>query len=149
METQRKLIEHRQQERNLKEKRVIENMKEKPKLFFDYIRKQKVRNTKIGPFKKGKEYIYDNKEICNMLVEQYNNQFSKGKVAKVSDEEIREIRNGDLDDIEFDEESISEAIDKLNKNAAAGPDGIPAIFLINTKTAIKAPLKEILRKSID
>ena len=55
METQRKLIEHRQQERNLKEKRVIENMKEKPKLFFDYIRKQKVKNTKIGPFKKGKE----------------------------------------------------------------------------------------------
>ena len=67
-----------------------------------------------------------------MLVQQYNNQFSKGKVTKVTNEEIREIRNGDLDDIEFDEENISEAIDKLNKNAAAGPDSIPAIFLINT-----------------
>ena len=34
-----------------------------------------------------------------MLVEQYNNQFSKGKVTKISDEDLREIRKRDLDDI--------------------------------------------------
>merc|ERR1712243_222654 len=54
METQRKLIEHRQQERNLKEKRVIENMKEKPKLFFDYIRKKKLKTRRLDHSRKGR-----------------------------------------------------------------------------------------------
>ena len=40
------------------EEEVIENMKENPKIFYDYIRKQKDRDTKIGPFKIGKDYIY-------------------------------------------------------------------------------------------
>ena len=37
----------------------------------------------------------------------------------------------------------------LKKNSAAGPDGIPAIFPINTREYIKAPLALILRKSLD
>ena len=52
-------------------------------------------------------------------------------------------------DIEFNEDDIAKAIEKLNKNSAAGPDGIPAVFLINAKNSIKSPLKIILRKSID
>ncbi|CAL4251641.1 unnamed protein product [Meganyctiphanes norvegica] len=34
-------------------------------------------------------------------------------------------------------------------NSSAGPDGIPAKFLINTKDSIATPLKLILRKSLD
>ena len=52
-------------------------------------------------------------------------------------------------DIQFDENDIANAINKLKKNSAAGPDGVPAILLINTKDAIKKPLQIILRKSID
>ena len=44
---------------------------------------------------------------------------------------------------------ISKAISKLKKNSTAGPDGVPAVFLINTKEYIKLPLKIMLRKSID
>ena len=33
---------------------------------------QKDRDTKIGPFKINNEYIYDGKEICKILVDQYN-----------------------------------------------------------------------------
>ena len=66
------LISHRQEERMTKEKRVIENMKDNPKVLFDYINKQKDRDTKIGPFKINNEYIYDGKEICKILVDQYN-----------------------------------------------------------------------------
>ena len=62
-----------------------------------------------------------------------------------------EINNkkGDLIDIYYCEDDIVVAINKLNKNSAAGPDGIPSVFLINTKEFIKVPLKLILRKSID
>ena len=36
----------------------------------------------------------------------------------------------DLNDIEIEEQDIIDAINKLEENSAAGPDGIPAIFLI-------------------
>ena len=131
-------------------KRVIENMKENLKILFDYIKKQKIRDNKIGPFKRGKEYVYDIDEICKMLVEQYNAQFSKHiNINKVTKNEIEDISEGDLVDIQFDESDIANAINKLKKNSAAGPDGVPAILLINTKDAIKKPLQIILRKSID
>ena len=55
---------------------LIENMKENPKILFVYIKKQNLRDNEIGPFKRGKEYVYDIEEICKMLVEQYNTQFS-------------------------------------------------------------------------
>ena len=63
--------------------------------------------------------------------------------------EINNTKEGDLIDIDFCEYDIVEAINKLNKNSAAGPDGIPSIFLINTKEYLKKPLKLIMRKSID
>ena len=132
------------------EERVIENMKENPKVFYDYIRKQKDRDTKIGPFKIGKDYIYDAKEICKMLIEQYNSQFSeRSKINTIRDDEINSIEEGDMSDIEFNDDDIARAIDKLKKNSAAGPDGIPAILLINTRNTIKIPLQIILRRSLD
>ena len=150
IETEIELSEHRDQERSMNEKTVIENMKDKPKILFDYIRRQKDKDRKIGPLKIGEDYVYDAKEICEILVEQYNSQFSRNKSRdKISEREINDINEGDLIDIDFSEEDISRAIDKLNKNSAAGPDGIPTVFLINTKKYIKTPLKIILRKSIN
>ena len=34
-------------------------MKDNPKVLFDYIKKQNDKDKKIGPFKIGEEYIYD------------------------------------------------------------------------------------------
>ena len=69
IETETILSEKRNQERNINEKRVINNMKENPKVLFDYIKKQKDKDKKIGPLKIGEEYIYDTKELCKILVE--------------------------------------------------------------------------------
>merc|ERR1712240_668520 len=57
LETEIKLKEHRDQEKYTVEKKVIDNMKENPKVLFDYIRRQKDRDLKIGPFKRGKDHI--------------------------------------------------------------------------------------------
>ena len=151
-ETEDMLLCHRKTERKIKENAVIENMKKNPKVLFDYINKQKDRDTKIGPFKIQNEYIYDLKEICKLLVDQYNSQFSINNDRPKINEEIfnnNNIEDGDLNDIELTEKDIIDAIGELNMNSAAGPDGIPAIFLINTKISIANPLKMILRKSLD
>ena len=150
IETETILSEKRNQEKNINEKRVINNMKENPKVLFDYIKKQKEKDKKIGLLKISEEYIYDTKELCKILVEQYNSQYSRSKnTEKISNKEINNTKEGDLIDIVFCEDDIVDAINKLNKNSAAGPDGISSVFLINTKEYIKKPLKLILRKSID
>ena len=150
IETEKILAKKRNQERNINEKRVINNMKDNPKVLFDYIKKKKDKDNKIGPFKIGGEYIDDTKELCRILVEQYNSQYSRSmNTEKISNEEINNTKEGDLIDIVFCEEDIVIAINKLNKNSAAGPDGIPSILLINTKEYIKTPLTLILRKSIN
>ena len=148
IETEIILSEKKNQERNIK--KIINNMKEYPKVLFDYIKKQKDKDKKIGPLKIGEEYTYDTMELCKILVEQYNSQYSRSKnTEKISNEEINNTKEGDLIDILFCEDDIVDAINKLNKNSAAGPDGIPSIFLINTKEYIKTPLTVILRKSIN
>ena len=55
----------------------------------------------------------------------------------------------DLVDMEIYQNFIEDAIDELDENSSAGPDGIPAIFLKKTKIAISKPLAILLRKSID
>ena len=50
----------------------------------------------------------------------------------------------DLNDISIAVEDIIDAINKLDENSGAGPDGIPAIFLITTKEIIAAPLTLML-----
>ena len=89
IETEKILSEKRKQERYINEKRVINNMKENSKVLFDYIMKQKDKDKKIGPLKIGEKYIYDTKELCKILVEQYNSQYSRSKnTEKISNEEI-------------------------------------------------------------
>ena len=149
-ETEIEILNHREQERKLKETKVIENMKLKPKVFFDYIKNQENRDSKIGPFKLQDEYIYDAKEICELLVKQYNSQFSRNRNNSEMNKEIfNDIKDGDLVDIDIKEEDIIKAIGGLRNNSAAGPDGIPSKFIINTKNTIATPLMIILRKSLD
>ena len=47
-------------------------MENNPKVLNDSINQQKDKNTKIGPLNINNEYIYDGKEICKILVDQYN-----------------------------------------------------------------------------
>ena len=149
IETETRLLDHRKQEMKFKEEKVIENMKNNPKALFSYIKKQNGRDTGIGPFKIGNEYIHNVKEIIKLLVKQYNSEFSRSNIPQVDKEIFNNTQEGDLIDIEVEEDDIREAIGKLKENSAPGPDGIPAILLKNTQNSIVLPLKILLRKSID
>merc|ERR1712106_779392 len=108
------------------------------------------RDVKIGPFKIQKEYIYDEKEICKCLVNQYSSQFSSNGTEKKLDNNIfSNVQDGDLADIQVNEDDIQDAIAKMNANSSAGPDGVPAKFLIKTKETTSLPLLIIMRKSLD
>ena len=110
------MAEHRKQEKNTLEEKVIENMKGNPKVFYDHVRRQKDKDTKIGPFQIDEEYIYDTEKICKLLVQQYNSQFSKRcKSTRINEKEINDTEEGDLSDIVFNEDDIAKAINKIKK----------------------------------
>ena len=92
-----------------RKQKVIDNMIDNLKIFFNYIKEQKDKDTQIGPFKIDKEYIYDANKICKSLIEQYNSQFSEiVKSIKITKE--LKMNEGDESDIEISEKDISKAI---------------------------------------
>ena len=148
LETEQKIIESKRSERLENEKQCIDSMKDNPRVFYSFINKQRNRRIEIGPFKKDETFIYNGKEISNSLKTEFTSQMNE-RSNRGNPRLFEDIIEGDLSDIEFDRKDIEDAIDDLDENSSAGPDGIPAIFLKKTKKAISKPLALLLRKSID
>lgn len=85
--------------------------------------------------------------MANILQDQYTSVFTE-PLPNYNLPEINE-NQPNLSDIDFSEQDIIEEIDTLSSNAAAGPDGFPAIFLKQVKSQIAAPLSLIWRNILD
>merc|ERR1712002_1162261 len=111
LEVEKEILNHKKEERDIKEKRVIENMNKKPKIFHDFIKNKENRDNKLGPLKVAGEYIRNNKEICNTMTKTYNAQYSHNtNKEKTNDEIFDNPQNDDILDIIIDEEVIKTAI---------------------------------------
>merc|ERR1712215_32313 len=51
LEVEKEILNHKKEERDIKEKRVIENMNKKTKIFHDFIKNKENRDNKLGPLK--------------------------------------------------------------------------------------------------
>ena len=60
-----------------------------------------------------------------------------------------DVRNGQLEDIEFTEEKIKGAIDKLKEHSAAGPDEIPPRILKELRDKLALPLRILFKRSME
>ena len=70
--------------------------------------------------------------MTNIMKDEYNSQYSE-KTEEIDANLFEEVLEGELADIEISEKEIMDAIDKLDENSAAGPDGVSAYLLIKTK----------------
>ena len=59
------------------------------------------------------------------------------------------VEDGDLNDPYFDHLDCQDALDKLSRSAAPGPDGVPAVVLKEGKRQISRILSEIFKTSFD
>ena len=150
LEAEKEIINHKREERRRKEKMVIENMNKKTKIFHDFIKNKENRENKLGPFKVEGQYIRSNKEMCNTMTKQYNAQYSNNNNKhKMNDKLFDNIQENDITDIAIGEDDIRTAIGDIDPNSTAGPEGVSAKFLRETKDSIAVPLAKILRNSID
>ena len=151
-ETEQEIINQRRREKLKEEKKIIESVKNNPKVLYAYVNKENKRHVAVGPFKVGDDYIYNDKKIGKMLVGQYREQFTENTMENNKEELNRllnDIMEEDLTDIHINEKDIIDAINEVDENSSAGPEEVPAVFLKMTKEAIAKPLRILFRKSLD
>ena len=139
-----------QDRRSKQENKAIGNMKKDPRSFFSYAKRFSKTNSEVGPFfNKDGDPILESEAIVDMLRNQYESVFSSPKKEYQIDDPANFFseNNADtqLDNIIFDWKDIVEVIDNLSANAAAGPDGVPAILLKKCKHSIKDGLEEMFK----
>ena len=135
----------------IQENKAIESIKRNPKYFFTYVKKFSKNKPSVGPLLNAdKQFVVDNKAMADILSEQYSSVFSTLHSVPVNPDEIFNSTNeSHLLDFEFSPEDIIKSIDDISSNAAAGPDGFPAIFLKQCKQEIAIPLYNIWREYLD
>ena len=132
-------------ERTNQETTATSKIKSNPKYFYSYAKRFSKHKPKVGPLKdpKTNEMTNDSHKMANILQDQYTSVFTK----PLPNYDLPEITENQptLSNIDFSEQDIIQEIDTLSSNAAAGPDGFPAIFLKQVKSQIAAPLYLIWR----
>ena len=151
--------ESHESQRKKEESQAISNIKRNPKYFFSYCKKFSKTKTKVGPLKtEDGTTTRDPKETCRLLMHQYNSVFNNPKAQAVVenpeaffavDRQDNPTINTQLSDMQFTTEDIRKAIAELRPNAAAGPDGIPAILLLKCKETLAHPITMLWRCSLD
>lgn len=153
IEIEKSLLKSRDNEKVNKENRAILNIKKNYKYFYKYAREQSVIKSKIGPLKVGNETVSDPKQIAETLKQQYETVFTTPRtntnldLTNTIDENSLNLPQL-LTELEITGEMIAIAIRELKPDRAAGPDGLPPIFLKKCEESLILPLKLIYEKSI-
>ena len=152
VDIERKLQESYAKSADYQEQKAIEAIRRNPKYFFSYVKKFSKVKTAIGPLLgEDGNYIIDSKDMANTLRTQYSSVFSTPLGEPVDPAQLFASDNdpGKLTDFEFSPSDIIKSIEDIAPNAAAGPDGFPAIFLRNCKEELATPLYHILKQGLD
>ena len=145
----------REQQSSADEEKAVASIKKNPKFFFSYANKHSKVRSGIGPLRTpDKTLTKSAPKMAEILAEQYNSAFSQprhrdGDPQALFPESPSQLPSRDkLENIAFTDDELAEAMRELRANAAAGPDGYPAILLRNCSQALAPPLARIWRQSL-
>lgn len=140
-------------EMKLRESQAVSAIKSNPKYFFKYASNKSKIKAAIGPLTRDTgEKIKEPIKICDALRKQYETVFSTPCEDKVITDPEQFFSNTNIlptiQDITFTRMDIVGAIKEIPTNAAAGPDGFPAILLKKTAEKLCVPLQILYRSSL-
>ena len=140
------------QQSEFEEQKAVESIKKNPKYFFTYAKKFSKIKFGIGPFTDAANKIIDcPMKMAEILSKQYQSVFSQPLHCNNSphhlfpDEPPSEVT---INLITFSDNELEKAMKDLPSNAAAGPDGFPAILLKKCCSILSSPLATIWRQSL-
>ena len=139
-------------ERESNEIEATSKIKKNPKYFYSYAKRFSKTKPKVGPLMDPVKNIItdDSYEMANLLQDQYKSVFvtPKPDYSFLDHCKSQDCTNW-LEVIDFSEVDFIEEINTLSSNAAAGPDGFPAIFLKKCKFSLAKPLEIIWRNNFE
>ena len=134
-----------------KEVRAITKIKSNPKYFFSYAKMASHVKSSISMlFNKNDEVVTDKKEMANILQDHFTSVFSDPNSPHIQPPTFSppNITTPFADqDFELTDEDIISAICEIQLDSACGPDGIPAILLLNCKSELCKPIRIIWSES--
>ena len=143
-------LSHEKELKNEEEKAVAA-IKRNPKYFYKYVKSKTHTRSPVGPLKRGNELVTENKDMCELLNEQYISAFSTPKPDTQDHSEnnnITEEQSPTLNCFEVVEEDFIEAIKSLQSNSSSGPDGVQAILLKKCGVPLSVPLCIMWKESL-
>ena len=139
------------------EGKVVTEMKDNPKIFFNFAKSRQKTHAKVGPFLDPEtgELNLDPDYTADCLSKQYSSVFSQPR-PEWNIPDMKEFFGVDnsrptgplLTDLEFTENDIEYACMELSSTSAPGPDGIPAALLKTCRKELKKPLFIMWRASM-
>ena len=95
--------------------------------------------------------VEEEEKMVEIFKEQYESQFSTPRDVGIIDEQFfdRTIAAHKLDDLEFTQQDILDAISQMKTHSQGGADTWSALLIKNCKQELKLPLYIIWRKSLD
>ena len=143
------LIQSHQNEIKTKENSAVNKVKNDSKYFFNYAKSKSVNRCPVGPLKAQNKLVTNPSKMAEMLKGQFEAVFSQPVNSANIEELLEEPGPRCLEDLEFSEEDIAEAIKTIPLHSAPGPDGIPAKVLRECVEELKKPLYLLWRTSLD
>ena len=139
-------------QREFEENKAVGNIKTNPKFFFSYAKKYSKTKTGIGPLRTADRSLTSSpKKMAELLSDQYKSAFSQPHFADSAPESVfpdddPAQQSNTISDIPWVEKDFEDAMKELRCNAAAGPDGIPAILLKKCANALAPALLLLWKK---
>ncbi len=152
-----KLKRSHEAERAAKEAWAVENIRTNPKVFYSFAKETAAVRHKIGPlFEGSKSLTADPYKVSEILNEQFNSMFTTPLVHKQITKPTEFFKTKNLpggtvaiNHIDIEEIDVIAAIDKMDINSAAGPDGFPTILLKTCKKALAKPLQIMFQSFLE
>ncbi|XP_076057215.1 uncharacterized protein LOC143034751 [Oratosquilla oratoria] len=139
-----------EEQRRMEENQALENIKHNPKFFYSYCKKFLKTKSQIGPLVTDQRTTTDDpRETCQMLTHQYNIVFSIPKKQSEIPESTTFFNQAttnqtQLTDLQVAVEDSKKATKELWINSAAGPNGVPAILVLQCSEVIEKCVRDKL-----
>jgi hypothetical protein len=124
------------------EKKLAKNAKKNSKMFWSYMKQKTSNRVTVGPLVRDGVVITDDKEMSEVLNQQYCSVFTRENLANMPEVEqnFHFSQDQELQDIKFTRETVKAKLAKLKPNSAPGPDQIWPRVLQKLSATLCIPL---------
>lgn len=128
---------------------IEDSISKNPKAFWTYIKSKNQHNTYPSILIYGNNYSEKGEEICHMFSKYFHSTFLTDTYTDYSMNSFENTSApADIGDIEVVQTEVFKLLQSLDVNKSAGPDNIPAVFIVKCAKSLTLPLSLLFMRSL-